>query len=165
MSPLVAVETTLEPTAADLDGIVDHLRSSWTSRLTVRRQSPSDIGFREIYVLIDGEEVAMLKNGQEVSREVTPGRHRLRVDNTLFRKTVEFTVTVGEHATFTTINRRGFGTYSVWAFFLGGMPIYLSLEREDSRESNGTDTPALTVKSRLSSFVAARMRVLRLLSR
>jgi hypothetical protein len=152
MSPIVALETTLEPTAADLDGIVDHLKSTWTSRITVRRQSQVDIGFREIYVLIDGEEVAMLKNGQEVSREVKPGKHLLRVHNTLFRKTVEFTVKVGEHATFMAVNRRGLGTYSIWAFFLGGMPIYLSLEREDAREGTTTEGTGVKPRSRFPWF-------------
>lgn len=136
MSPIVTTEITPEPTTADLDGIVDHLKSTWISRITVRRQSDTDIGFREIYVLIDGEEVAILKPGQEVSREVTPGKHRLRVHNTLFRKTLEFTVRVGENASFMAVNRRGLGTYSIWAFFLGGMPIYLSLDREDRPASD-----------------------------
>ena len=118
-----------------------------------------------VAVLIDGEEVAMLKNGQEISREVKPGTHRLRVHNTLFRKTVEFTVKVGEHATFMTINRRGLGTYSIWAFFLGGMPIYLSLDREDFRESTTTENTEVTARSRFSSFVTARIRLLRLRDR
>ncbi len=135
MSPRVTIvqPTTAEPepTATDLDRIIAGLRHAWTSRVTVRRQSSDDIGLREIYVLLDGEEVAMLKPGQEFTQDVKPGPHRLRVHNTLFRKTLDFTVKVGEHATFMTVNREGFGTYSIAAFFLGGMPIYLSLERED----------------------------------
>lgn len=132
MSPIVAIESPPEPTVADLDGVIEHLKSTWTSRITVRRQSSHDIGIREIYVSLDDEEIAMLKPGQDVSREVKPGKHVLEVHNTLFRKSLAFTVKVGEHASFMAVNRRGFGTYSIWAFFLGGMPIYLSLEREDA---------------------------------
>jgi hypothetical protein len=119
-----------EPTAEDLDRIIAELKASWTSRITVRRRSKDDIGIRDIHVILDDEPIAVLLAGQEVTREVVPGPHRLKVHNTLFRKKLEFTVTVGEHASFMTVNRAGFGTYSVLAFLLGGMPIYLSVERE-----------------------------------
>jgi hypothetical protein len=130
---LLAVVTTqapIEPTPADLDGIVEQLKASWTARVTVRRQSKSDIGIREIHVSLDDEPLGILKAGQEVSREVPPGKHRLRVHNTLFWRTREFTVQVGEHASFMATNREGWGTYSIVALFIGGMMIYLTLERE-----------------------------------
>lgn len=119
-----------EPVAADLDGIIDQLKSSWTATLTVKRQSREDVGYREIIVSLDGEPLAVLRHGEVVTRDVPPGRHRLYVHNTLFRRTIDFALTVGEHATFATVNRAGFGTYSVLAFFIGGGPIYLSVERE-----------------------------------
>lgn len=124
-----------EPRAADLDGIIDELKSSWTATLTVKRQSPEDIGYREVIVSLDGDALATLRHGDAVTRDLPPGKHRLHVHNTLFRKTIDFTLTVGEHATFRTMNRAGFGTYSVLAFFIGGGPIYLSVEREPG----GTD--------------------------
>jgi hypothetical protein len=130
MSPVRLPVTTPEPTAADLDRIVAELASSWTARVTVRRQSSEDTGQRQIYVSLDSERIAVLEQGQEVSREVTPGRHRLRVHNTLFWKTVDFTLAVGEHASFVTINRAGFGTYSMVAYLLGTNVLYLTLERE-----------------------------------
>ena len=126
----VVIKTIPEPTVADLDGIIDELKSSWTARVTVRRQSKKDIGIREIYVSLDGESLAMLHAGQEVTREVAPGPHRLRVHNTLFWRTIEFTVTVGEHASFMAINRAGFATFSILAFLIGGNLIYLTVERE-----------------------------------
>lgn len=122
-----------EPTAADLDGIVEQLRASWTARVTVRRQSQDDIGIREIHVTLDDEPLGMLRPGQQVSRDVQPGLHRLRVHNTLFWKTREFTVKVGEHASFMAVNREGLGTYSIVAFMIGGLIIYLTLDREDAR--------------------------------
>jgi hypothetical protein len=137
MSPRVVTTAPPEPTLADLDGIVQQLRTSWTSRITVRRQStPQDIGLREIHVSLDGEWLGQLRPGQEVSREVPPGPHKLRVHNTLFWKTAEFTVKVGEQASFMATNREGFGTYSIMAFFMGGMPIYLSLERDYGRSNS-----------------------------
>jgi hypothetical protein len=125
----VPSETLPEPTAADLDALVAQLSASWKTRLTVRRQSKDDIGIREIYVSLDGERWAVLHAGQEVTREVSPGPHLLRVHNTLFWKTIAFTLAVGEHARFQVVNRKGFGTYSVLSYLLGANVIYLSVER------------------------------------
>ena len=128
--PLGTPATTPEPTSAELDRLIDELQASWTSRVTVRRQSVDDSGLRQIYVSLDSERIAVLEHGQEVSREVVPGPHRLRVHNTLFWRTLDFTVMVGEHASFVTINREGFGTYSILAYLLGTNMLYLTLERE-----------------------------------
>ena len=129
----VTVTRIPDPTTDDLDGIVEQLRATWTATVTVRRQSKQDVGYRDIYVSLDGEPLAQLKAGEEVSKEISPGPHQLRAHNTLFRKSVDFTVRVGEHASFMTINRAGFGTYSVLAFFFGGGPLYLTLEYEGLR--------------------------------
>ncbi|MGE0450449.1 MAG: hypothetical protein AB7Q29_12820 [Vicinamibacterales bacterium] len=126
----VTTSTPLEPTTADLDGIIEQLKASWTARVTVRRQAKDDVGLREIYVNLDDERVAVLRPGQEVTRDVQPGPHRLRVHNTLFWKTCEFTVAVGEHASFMAANRAGFATFSILALFLGANLLYLSLERD-----------------------------------
>lgn len=118
------------PTTADLDRIIEELRNSWTARLTIRRNSEEDAGLHQIYVSLDGERLAVLNAGQEVSREITPGPHRLRVHNTLFWKTIDFTLAVGEHASFVTINRKGFGTWSLFAYFIGTNLVYLTVDRE-----------------------------------
>ena len=130
MSPTVLIKAPPEPTSADLDEIIKQLKNSWTARVTVRRSVAEDIGIREIYVSLNDEKIAILRPGQEVSREVQPGKHRLRIHNTLFWKTLEFSVEVGEHASFVATNRPGFGTYSILAFLLGGQLIYLNVERE-----------------------------------
>jgi hypothetical protein len=124
--------TTIEPTAEDIGRVVEELERSWEATITVRRKSRQDVGYRDIYVDLDGEQIAILHAGDEVTRDVRPGRHRLKAHNTLFRKALDVTLAPGEHATFTVINKAGFGTYSVLAFFLGGGPLYLSLERETS---------------------------------
>jgi hypothetical protein len=124
--------TTVEPTAEDIGKVLEELGRSWAATITVRRNSKEDVGYRDIYIDLDGEQIAILHAGDEVSRDVKPGRHRLKAHNTLFRKTLDVTLAPGEHATFRVINKAGFGTYSVLAFFLGGGPLYLTLERETS---------------------------------
>ena len=118
------------PTTADLDRIIEQLQDAWTARLTIRRTSEEDAGLHQIYVSLDGERLAVLDVGQEISKEITPGPHRLRVHNTLFWKTIDFTVAVGEHASFVTINRKGFGTWSMFAYFIGTNLVYLTVDRE-----------------------------------
>lgn len=120
----------VEPTADDLGQVIRDLEQSWTATITIRRTSRLDVGYRDIYVSIDDEEAVILHAGDAVTREVKPGPHRLKAHNTLFRKTLDVTLGVGEHATFTAINKAGFGTYSVFAFFLGGGPLYLTFERD-----------------------------------
>jgi hypothetical protein len=125
--------TTPQPTRDALDGIIRELETSWVATLTIRRQSPVDVGYREIFVSIDGEPPALLRHGDVLTREVAPGPHRLEAHNTLFRKRLEVTLNVGEHASFTAINRAGWGTYSPLAFlvgFLGAGPFYLTFVRE-----------------------------------
>jgi len=126
------ITTSGEPTAEDIGKIVDELERSWAAVVTVRRQSKEDVGYRDIYVDLDGEQIAILHAGDEVTREVKPGHHRLKAHNTLFRKSLDMNLAPGEHATFNVINKAGFGTYSVLAFFLGGGPLYLTKERETS---------------------------------
>lgn len=126
----IATDTAPEPTAAELDAIVQHLKDTWTARVTVRRQSRADAGIKSIYVSLDGDRIAKLGARQEVSVEVPPGPHRLRVHNTLFWKTIDFTVAVGEHASFVTVNRECPLTYSVMAYVLGTNVVYLTLDRE-----------------------------------
>jgi hypothetical protein len=99
------------------------------ARITVSRQSKDDLGQREIYLHLDGEELAILRHGESVTREVPPGVHRLRAHNTLFRKTLELDLTPGEDARFIVINKPGFGTYSMMAVF-GAGPVYLVFERD-----------------------------------
>ena len=127
---VVTTDTIREPTVADLDGVIEQLRKSWTARITVRRAAQHDVANKDIYVSLDGESLGLLGAGQDLSREVAPGPHRLRLHNTLFRKTFDITVKVSEHVTFLAANRPGFGTYSVLAYLLGTNIVYLTVERD-----------------------------------
>ena len=127
------VLTDIEPTTQDLDAVIRDLTASWKATISVRRQSKEDVGYREIFVSLDGEKIGVLQHGDVITREIDPGGHKLQAHNTLFWKTIEFTIGVGEHASFNAINRAGWGTYSVWALFIGFLgagPLYLTLERQ-----------------------------------
>lgn len=96
--------------------------------VTVERKDESDIRDRQIVVSLDSEPLATLLYGQQVSREVPSGRHRLKAHNTLFWKNIDVDLAPGEHARFVVINRAGTGTFSLLGI-LGVGPLYLTLER------------------------------------
>ncbi len=129
----MSVTTAPEPSTEDLDRIIRQLKSTWTAALTIRRQSREDVGYREIYISLDGETIGILSYGDVITRQIAPGSHRLQAQNTLFTRRIDFTLNVGEHAGFTAVNRSGWGTYSALALiigFLGAGPVYLTLEQE-----------------------------------
>lgn len=97
------------------------------ARLVVTREAPDDVGERQILLSLDSEHWTTLLFGRSATREVPPGRHRLKADNTLFRKTVEFDLAPGEEARFVVANRKGPGS---GLFLLIGAPLfYLRLLR------------------------------------
>jgi hypothetical protein len=98
------------------------------ARITVSRESPTDVGFREVFVSIDGEQVGILRYGESLTTDVPSGPHQVRAHNTLFWKTHHLVLKPGEHARFTAINRAGWGTFGM-LFILGAMPVYLTFER------------------------------------
>jgi len=120
-----------EPPAIDIGADVLNIerRPAEPARITVARQSLQDAGYREIFVSIDGEQVAMLEYGDIYTAEIKPGPHRLRADNTLFRKTHQIVLRPGEHARFTAINRTGRISFGL-LFMLGAFPLYLTFERQ-----------------------------------
>ena len=104
-------------------------RPSDVATITIARQSPDDVPFREIFVSVDGEEIAVLSHGEVISHELPAGPHRIRAHNTLFWKTHDIVLKPGEHARFVAINRAGWGSFG-WLMILGAAPLYLTFERE-----------------------------------
>lgn len=104
-------------------------RMNYVACITVTRQSPDDAGVREIYVSVDGEEIAVLKNGQAVTHELPAGPHRLRAHNTLFGKTHDVVLQPGEHARFKAANVAGWAVFG-FLMVLGAAPLKLVFERE-----------------------------------
>jgi len=64
---------------------------------------------------------------QSATREIAPGHHTLKADNTLFHRSMAFEVAAGEEARFSAWNREGRWT---WIFMMFGAPLlHLSQER------------------------------------
>ena len=105
-----------------------HYTRSVESRVTVSRTEPEDIRQRQIIVKLDGKRLGEIMWGDEISRPVEPGRHRLQVDNTWNWKNVDFTLAPGEHARFRTVNRGGRFTWFLVGT-LGVGPMYVHIER------------------------------------
>ena len=83
------------------------------ARITVTRRHADDVRDRQIIVSVDGEGLATLLFGQQATREIPAGHHRLRAHNTLFWKNLEVDLQPGEEARFVVINRAGSGTLSL----------------------------------------------------
>ncbi len=97
--------------------------------LTVRRTAGDDVQDRQVYLSVDGEDWVTLLYGQEVSRELSPGPHTLKANNTLVRKSVTFDARPGEHIRFQCINRAHWSGMLFMAF-LGAAVLTVRLERE-----------------------------------
>lgn len=98
------------------------------SSVTVSRTSDEDFKQRQLVIWIDGERLGDLMYGNSFSRDVAPGRHTLRVSNTLVWKTVTFDVKPGEQVRFEAINRPGRLTYPMLVM-MGVGPLYVTLRR------------------------------------
>ena len=91
------------------------------ARLTVSRDASDDVGDRQIILSLDSEDWTELLYGESATREMPPGSHRLKADNTLFWKTVSFDAGPGEEVRFVVSNRKGPGS---GIFLLVGAPLY-----------------------------------------
>jgi hypothetical protein len=117
-----------------LDELVDdieyweRLYERLPASVTVARKHSDDIKQRQMIVWLDGERIATLMFGDEVTRDLEVGTHRLRVSNTLFWKTVDFDVKSGEQVRFEIVNRAGRLTYPMLAF-IGVGPLYVTVRR------------------------------------
>ncbi len=67
------------------------------AQLTISRNSPNDFQDRQVYLFVDDEPWGKVKYGRPVTREIEPGRHRIRAFNTLFSHTIEIDAVPGEH--------------------------------------------------------------------
>ncbi|HZI80580.1 MAG TPA: hypothetical protein VFD69_13755 [Vicinamibacterales bacterium] len=99
--------------------------------IVLSRTSPDDVGIREIYVSIDGQDVGVLRPGDRVEKQVNAGRHVVKAHNTLFRRTREIDLSPGETAEFLGVNKAGGGSMvmSILMAVLGVGALKLEFER------------------------------------
>jgi hypothetical protein len=74
------------------------------ARLTVHRTAGWDEQSRQILCSVDGAYVGQLLFGQTLAKDIQPGSHTLKTNNTLVWKTVPFEAAPGEHVQFTVWN-------------------------------------------------------------
>lgn len=130
LSPLRRSRPSPDATGASHDvAVVDAAAPHRPSMLTVRRTASQDVQDRQVYLSIDGEEWATLLYGKAVTREIAPGRHVLKANNTLVRKSVTFDVAPGEHVRFQCVNKAHW-TAMVFMAFLGAAVLTVTLVRE-----------------------------------
>lgn len=115
-----------DPSAAHVDA--DGWPVLGPTLLSIERTSHDDIKDRQVIFSLDGEKIGTLLFGQRLTREIPPGRHRLRANNTLVWKTVEFDAAPGAHVRFQCINRAPASLYFM-LFLFGVAPLYVTLER------------------------------------
>lgn len=99
------------------------------SRLIVRRRSDRDARQRQVYVSVDGGDLGMLVFGDEVVREIAPGSHLLKANNTLFWKSFPFEARAGEDVVISLVNYTPRGSMALLAVLGVGL-LFLSIERE-----------------------------------
>ena len=87
-----------------------------------------DAGQRQVYVDLDGERIATLLDRQSISLDIAPGAHRIKLNNTLVTKTVEFTAAAGETVHYHFANRPGRFVLPFLAL-MGVAPLFLKVER------------------------------------
>jgi len=99
-----------------------------SATLVVGRTLPGDVGQRQVYVELDGERVATLLDGQIFTGEIPAGPHQLRFDNTLHKKTFEFSAAAGGRVEYRLANTSGrFGL--PFLALMGVAPLFLKIER------------------------------------
>jgi len=96
--------------------------------LTIERTSPQDVKVRQVIVSLDGKKIGTLLHGQRLTKEIPPGRHKLRANNTLVWKTVEFDAEPGTTVRYTCVNRAPASLYFM-LFLFGVAPLYVTLNR------------------------------------
>jgi hypothetical protein len=124
----VAVTTPAAPLVERIDDPFRALAGTFPTSVTITRTAADDCQTRQLIVSIDARRVATLLYGDSVRCDLAPGRHTLRVHNTLVWKTVEFTLVPGEQVFFEAVNRASTSTYLIVAF-LGVGPLYVTVRR------------------------------------
>ncbi len=96
--------------------------------LTVTRHSQADSQQRQVNVRLDGTHLGQVLYKQVLTREIEPGHHTLRFDNTWKKQTLEIDLAPGEDVLIEVVNRVSpFGWFLVAMFGVG--PVNLEVRR------------------------------------
>jgi hypothetical protein len=101
------------------------------ARLLITRTTERDVKNRQIFASLDGTGIGDILFKEQISREIAPGPHRLRIHNTLFWKTIDFEAAPGELIHYETVNYAGRG-FLGFALIIGVAPLFLAVERQAS---------------------------------
>lgn len=106
-----------------------HISKINNAQLTVTRTNARDFQDRQVYLYVDGELWGKVKYNQPLSRDIPPGRHKVRAFNTLFSDTIDIDARPGEHVRLRCSNTLGKGGWImmvVWQI----AALRVRLERE-----------------------------------
>ncbi len=107
-----------------------------SARLTLIRNHPEDVQDRPVHVWVDGERWENLRYGRPLTRDITPGRHRIKAHNTLFGTTLEIDVVEGEDVRIRCRNGLPGGA-KLMVLMMGVAYLRVTLEREPPDASTG----------------------------
>ena len=68
-----------------------------TATITVIRDTADDVQDRWVRIFIDDAPEEILRYGETLTRELSPGTHRIKGHNTLSSDTIQVTLTAGQH--------------------------------------------------------------------
>ena len=105
-----------------------------TARVTISRTDDRDVQQRQIYARIDDTAQRTLMFGDSFTLDVEAGAHTLKANNTLYWKSVPFTVEPGEHVEFALVNVSSKLSFGFLAM-LGAGPLRLVVERRPARSA------------------------------
>ena len=116
-----------------VDELIDReaFERAWkgVAQLTITRNSNSDFQDRQVYLFVDEEPWGKVRYGRPVSREIEPGRHKVRAFNTLFSHSIEVDVAPGEHCRLRCSNSMPTAGW-LMMIFLHVTALCVKLERE-----------------------------------
>lgn len=100
------------------------------AQVVITRNRPDDWADRPIHVWLDDEPIGSVRYGTALARSIVPGRHRVRVHNTLFGRTLEFHAAPGEQVRLRCANQTARGGL-LMMLMMGVALLRVSLEREE----------------------------------
>jgi hypothetical protein len=98
------------------------------ARITIYRTHDDDVRQRQVIVHLDDRPRVTLMFGQSFMAEIASGPHKVRFDNTLVRKALQFEAASGEHVEIDVVNHAGRMTLGFLSL-MGVAPLFLRIER------------------------------------